>query len=190
MTISNGQLTLHKSDLQRRNTKSLLVLGMIVFSMAGLAYASVPLYELFCRVTGFGGTTQVAEQASETIISGHDVKVRFNAHINPELDWSFLPLTDAVTLAPGEQVKAVFRATNLSEDMSTGTATFNVTPQKAGPYFMKMECFCFTEQPLAPGESIDMPVVFYLAPEIASDKNTTDVNEVVLSYTFFKAFQS
>ena len=110
--------------------------------------------------------------------------------INPELDWSFSPVTDAVTLAPGEQVKAVFRATNLSEDMSTGTATFNVTPQKAGPYFMKMECFCFTEQPLAPGESIDMPVVFYLDPEIASDRNTTDVNEVVLSYTFFKALQS
>lgn len=190
MTLSDAQLAPHKSELQRRNSKSLLIVGVVVFSMMGLAYASVPLYDLFCRVTGFGGTTQIAEQASETIISGHDVKVRFNAHTNPELNWSFLPVTDAVILAPGEQVKAVFRATNLSEEMSTGTATFNVTPQKAGPYFMKMECFCFTEQPLVPGESVDMPVVFYLDPEIASDKNTIDVDEVVLSYTFFKALQS
>ena len=190
MRVSKNEVNLREFKLQRRNAKSLVVLGVMVFSMVGLAYASVPLYDLFCRVTGFGGTTQLAEQSSETIINEHDVKVRFNAHINPELDWSFSPVTDAVTLAPGEQVKAVFRATNLSDGMSTGTATFNVTPQKVGPYFMKMECFCFTEQPLAPGESIDMPVVFYLDPDIASDRNTRDVNEVVLSYTFFKALQS
>tara|TARA_B100000989_G_C19463668_1_gene437316 strand:- start:363 stop:929 length:567 start_codon:yes stop_codon:yes gene_type:complete len=188
MQVSKNQVTPH--ELQRRNARSLIALGVMVFCMASLAYASVPLYDLFCRVTGFGGTTQVAKQAPETIISEHHVKVRFNAHINPELDWLFFPVTDAVTLAPGEQVKAVFRATNLSEEMLTGTATFNVTPQKAGTFFMKMECFCFTEQLLAPGESVDMPVVFYLDPEIASDKNTIDVDEVVLSYTFFKALQS
>ena len=190
MTVSNSKLIPHKLELQKRNTKILFALCLVVLSMATLSYASVPLYDLFCRVTGFGGTTQVAERASETIISGHDVKVRFNAHTNPELEWLFLPVTDTVKLAPGEQVKAVFRATNLSEETLTGTATFNVTPQKAGPYFMKMECFCFTEQLLLPGESVDMPVVFYLDTAIASDKNTKDVNEVVLSYTFFKALQS
>ena len=190
MVVSNNKITDYETKLQTRNAKSLAIIGAIVISMAGLAYASAPLYDLFCRVTGFGGTTQVTNQTSDRIVSGHDVKVRFNSHINPELDWSFQPVTDAVTLAPGEQVKAVFRATNLSQNMSVGTATFNVTPQKAGPYFMKMECFCFTEQLLQPGESVDMPVVFYLDPDIASDINTTDIEEVVLSYTFFKALQS
>ena len=190
MAMSNSQITGQNKKLQMRNARSLAVISVIVISMAGLAYASAPLYDLFCRVTGFGGTTQVTNQASDRVISGHDVKVRFNSHINPELDWSFLPVTDAVTLAPGEQVKAIFRATNLSDDMSVGTATFNVTPQKAGPYFMKMECFCFTEQLLEPGQSVDMPVVFYLDPDIASDINTTDIDEVVLSYTFFRALQS
>ena len=177
-------------NLRKRNIKSLWFLSVIVISMLGLSYASVPLYELFCRVTGYGGTTQIAKQESEKIIKGHDVKIIFNAHVNPELNWSFNPITETVNLLPGEHVKAIFRATNLSDDLTIGTSTFNVTPQKVGPYFMKMECFCFTEQPLAPGESVDMPVVFYLDPEIASDKNTTDVEEVVLSYTFFKSLKS
>ena len=177
-------------DLQKRNARSLGLVSLLVVCMLGLAFASAPLYDLFCRVTGYGGTTQTTDQESTTIIRGHNLKILFNAHVNPELNWSFNPLTTSVSLAPGEQVKAIFRATNLSEKATIGTSTFNVTPQKVGPYFMKMECFCFTEQPLAPGESVDMPVVFYLDPEIASDKNTIDVDEVVLSYTFFKSLQS
>lgn len=190
MSLVKHQNTNKEVDLQSRNAKSLAFLTMLVIFMTGLAYASVPLYDLFCRVTGYGGTTQVSQLPSDTILSGHDVKIIFNTHVNSELNWSFYPVTKPVTLAPGEQVKAIFRATNLSDDVVTGTATFNVTPQKAGTYFMKMECFCFIEQLLAPGESVDMPVVFYLDPEIALDKNTEDVNEVVLSYTFFKALKS
>ena len=190
MSAVDQQDTNKNTDLKIRNAKSLSYLTMLVICMIGLAYASVPLYDLFCRVTGYGGTTQVSERPSDTILTGHNVKIIFNTHVNSELNWSFYPVTEPVILVPGEQVKAIFRATNLSDETITGTATFNVTPQKAGSYFMKMECFCFIEQPLSPGESVDMPVVFYLDPEIASDKNTIDVNEVVLSYTFFRALQS
>jgi cytochrome c oxidase assembly protein subunit 11 len=111
--------------------------------------------------------------------------VRFDSNVNPALKWDFRAVSEPVTLVPGESVVINYRATNLSDVTTTGTATFNVTPQKAGPYFMKMECFCFTEQALAPGESIDMPVSFFIDPEIASDVNTQDVDEIVLSYTFF-----
>ena len=190
MSLATNQNSENQPDLNKRNAKSLAMVGFVVVAMVGLAYASVPLYDLFCKVTGFGGTTQIAQSGATTIVDGHEVKVRFNSHINPELNWSFYPVTEPVTLMPGEQVKAIFRATNLSDEHLTGTSTFNVTPQKAGPYFMKMECFCFTEQPLVPGESVDMPVVFYLDPEIASDKNTIKIDEVVLSYTFFKVLES
>ena len=190
MSVKDSQNLNKKIDLQKRNTRSLALISALVFCMIGLAYASVPLYDLFCRVTGYGGTTQITEQEPKAIITGRNIKILFNTHVNPELNWSFNPLIGSVSLAPGEQVKAIFRATNLSGEPSTGTSTFNVTPQKVGPYFMKMECFCFIEQPLAPGQFVDMPVVFYLDPEIASDKNTKDVEEVVLSYTFFKALQS
>ena len=173
------------ADNSNRNRATLATLAVIVFAMVGLAFASVPLYRLFCQVTGFGGTTQVAEAAPEQIFVLPPVQVRFDANVNPKLAWKFEPVTAPVSLVPGEEITVIYRATNLADVPTSGTATFNVTPQKAGPYFMKIECFCFTEQTLGVGESVDMPVSFFLDPDIASDLNTKDVDEVVLSYTFF-----
>ena len=174
------------ADNSNRNRATLATLAVIVFAMVGLAFASVPLYRLFCQVTGFGGTTQVADAAPTQTSAGlPPVQVRFDANVNPKLAWKFEPVTAPVSLAPGEEITVMYRATNLADVPTSGTATFNVTPQKAGPYFMKIECFCFTEQTLGVGESVDMPVSFFLDPDIRVDENTKDVDEVVLSYTFF-----
>lgn len=174
------------NEVSNRNRATLATLAVVVFAMVGLAFASVPLYRLFCQVTGFGGTTQRAEAAPEaTPLNLAPVSVRFDANVNPKLPWAFAPVTPPVSLVPGEEITVLYRATNLADKPTSGTATFNVTPQKAGPYFMKIECFCFTEQTLDVGESVDMPVSFYLDPDIKQDENTKDVDEVVLSYTFF-----
>ena len=183
----------NKGAIQRdRTNKRLLVaVAVLVASMVGLAYASVPLYKLFCQVTGFGGTTQIATQAPEqALLSAKPLAVRLDANVHPKLNWSFVPVEHAVILKPGEEVTAIYRATNIGMIPSTGTATFNVTPQKAGSYFMKIECFCFTEQTLQPGESVDMPVRFFLDSEIAFDINTSDIDEIVLSYTFFESIDN
>lgn len=188
MTTTTSPPHLSPADQQKSNNRLLLIVALVVASMVGLAYASVPLYKLFCQVTGFGGTTQVATEApDQPLASEAPLSVRLDANVNPQLNWSFVPVEAEVRLKPGEEVTALYRATNIGTEPSTGTATFNVTPQKAGPYFMKIECFCFTEQTLQPGESVDMPVRFFLDSEIASDINTVDIDEIVLSYTFFKA---
>ena len=188
MTTTTSPPRLSPADQQKSNNRLLLIVVLVVASMVGLAYASVPLYKLFCQVTGFGGTTQVATEApAQPLASAAPLNVRLDANVNPQLNWSFVPVEAEVRLKPGEEVTALYRATNIGTEPSTGTATFNVTPQKAGPYFMKIECFCFTEQILQPGESVDMPVRFFLDSEIASDINTVDIDEIVLSYTFFKA---
>jgi len=171
-----------------RNRRLLAILALVVAGMVGLAFASVPLYRLFCQVTGFGGTTQVADAAPSQAATGlPPVSVRFDANVSPALKWEFVPVSAPVSLVPGEQTTILYRATNIGTAPSTGTATFNVTPQKAGPYFMKMECFSFTEQTLQPGESMEMPVSFFVDSEIGTDTNTMDVDEIVLSYTFFEA---
>jgi cytochrome c oxidase assembly protein subunit 11 len=171
------------------NKRLLVILAMLVAGMVGMAYASVPLYDLFCRVTGYGGTTQIAENVNEDVIYDHPVKVRFDANVNPALNWSFVPVDKPVMMNPGEEIVINYRATNLADTPTTGTSTFNVTPVKAGQYFMKLDCFCFIEQTLQPGESVDMPVRFFVDPEIAKDENTLDVNEIILSYTFFPAIE-
>ena len=178
-------MTTATHDMAQKNRRVVTIMFGIVAGMVGLAYASVPLYQLFCRVTGFGGTTQVAEAAPEQSFVLPPVQVRFDANVNPKLAWKFEPVTAPVSLVPGEEITVIYRATNLADVPTRGTATFNVTPQKAGPYFMKIECFCFTEQTLGVGESVDMPVSFFLDPDIRVDENTKDVDEVVLSYTFF-----
>ena len=194
MTITASNHNLHnqgKDQRDKTNNRLLAVVAVVAMSMVGLAYASVPLYKLFCQVTGFGGTTQIATQAPEkALITVEPLAVRLDANVNPQLNWSFVPVQQEVSLKPGEEVTAIYRATNIGTTPSTGTATFNVTPQKAGPYFMKIECFCFTEQTLKPGESVDMPVRFFLDSEIVSDINTSDIDEIVLSYTFFKAMDN
>ena len=176
--------------LQSGNRRTAIILGILVTAMVGLSYASVPLYNLFCRVTGYGGTTQVADAESNRIVTGHPIDVRFDANVNAALNWKFVPLEPTVTLNPGEEIVVNYRATNLGSTSSTGTSTFNVTPQKTGVYFMKIDCFCFQEQTLQPGESVMMPVRFFVDPDIATDENVVDVNDITLSYTFFPALEA
>lgn len=172
--------------MDRRNTRVALLAAAGVVAMVGLAYASVPLYKLFCQVTGFGGTTQVATNTYDLPILDRKMTVRFNSVTSPELPWRFEPLQKDVTFKIGEELLVFYRATNTGSEPVVGTATFNVTPFKAGPYFNKIECFCFTEQRLEPGQSIDMPVTFFVDPAIADNANLDEVQEITLSYTFFK----
>ena len=177
--------TQHMPKQGAGNRRILVILAVVVAAMVGLAYASVPLYQLFCQVTGYGGTTQVTGDAAVEILPDHPVRVRFDANTNPALNWRFEAVDAPVTLNPGEEVVINYRATNLGDTASAGTSTYNVTPVKAGPHFMKIDCFCFIEQTLQPGESVLMPVRFYIDPDIASEPGTADIDEIILSYTFF-----
>lgn len=174
------------NDLVRRNKFVAFAAVGIVAGMVGMSYAAVPLYKLFCAVTGFGGTTQRADAAPGLILD-RDVTVRFNADIGQGLGWKFQPLQRDITLKVGEEALVYYRATNVSDKPLVGMATFNVTPDKTGQYFNKVACFCFTEQRLEPGQSIDMPVSFFVDPRIAEDRNLDDVANIALSYTFFPA---
>lgn len=178
-------VTHHIPEQSAGNRRILVILAVVVAAMVGLAYASVPLYQLFCQVTGYGGTTQISGDAAVEILPDHPVRVRFDANTNPALNWRFEAVDAPVTLNPGEEVVINYRATNLGDTASAGTSTYNVTPVKAGPHFMKIDCFCFIEQTLQPGESVLMPVRFYIDPDIASEPGTADIDEIILSYTFF-----
>ena len=155
-----------------------------VVAMAGMAYAAVPLYEMFCKVTGYGGTTQRVEQMSETILD-RTMKVRFDANTGHGLPWQFKPVQREVALKIGETVEIRYTAKNMSSRPVTGQATFNVTPQSAGAYFNKVQCFCFTETTLQPGEEMEMPVVFFIDPAIVEPLETKNINTITLSYTFY-----
>lgn len=161
-------------------------LAAAAVGMAGLAYASVPLYRWFCQATGFGGTPQVADRVPDRVLD-REVTVRFNADVNSRLPWSFQPVQRRMRVRLGERALAEYRAVNEGERAVTGTATFNVTPAKAGLYFSKIDCFCFAEQRLEAGQSALMPVSFYVDPALASDRNMDDVTAITLSYTFFAA---
>ena len=171
--------------LDQKNRRVGLITLAVVAAMVGLAYASVPLYQLFCRVTGFGGTTQVSVSAPGAAAGAIMRQVAFNSHVSPELKWHVAPPKNASYVLPGDEIIINYVATNISDQPITGTSSYNVTPNKIGPYFMKIECFCFTEQTLQPGESVEMPVIFYLDPEIDQDINTKATPEITLSYTFF-----
>ncbi|MEM8797250.1 MAG: cytochrome c oxidase assembly protein [Pseudomonadota bacterium] len=155
-----------------------------VAGMVGMSYAAVPLYELFCRVTGYGGTTQRAEVAPNTIID-HEITVRFDANVASGLNWDFEPVEKKMTLKVGETEQGFYRITNLDGITTAGTASFNVSPPAAGAYFNKLECFCFTEQAVKGGESIDMPVIFFIDPAYLEDRDVKDVTTITLSYTYF-----
>lgn len=171
---------------KQRSNMRIAALCLVFFAgMVGLAYASVPLYELFCRVTGYGGTTQVADTSPVQVLDT-TINVRFDANTGAGLGWEFKPVDRQVTLRIGEMKQVAYTARNWREAASTGSATFNVTPQAAGAYFNKMECFCFTETTLEPGEQMDMPVVFFIDPAIVDAKELKDVTTITLSYTFFK----
>ena len=169
---------------RRRNALTVLLSLSIVAGMAGLAYASVPLYRLFCQVTGYQGATKTALRAPD-VASAATVTVRLDANVNKALHWSFAPETPAVTLALGESVTARYRVKNLGDKPTVGSATFNVTPFDAGQYFNKIQCFCFTEHKLQPGESAELPVTFFVDPKIRDNPDTADIVTITLSYTFF-----
>lgn len=155
----------------------------VVVAMVGGSYAAVPLYRIFCQVTGFGGTTNVAERPS-TSVSKRVMTIRFDATVNG-VPWAFQPVQRSMRTRVGENTLAFYRAENHGRTAVTGTATFNVTPLKAGQYFSKIECFCFTEQRLEPGQSNEMPVSFFIDPAIENDRNLDDVTTITLSYTFY-----
>ncbi len=168
------------------NRRLAIGLVSVVGVMVGLAYASVPLYDLFCRVTGYGGTTKVAD-AAPTQIADFVVTIRFNADTQSALPWRFHPVERSMTVRAGESSLAFYRAENLGETPLVGTATFNVTPQVAGAYFNKIDCFCFEEQYLAPGAAAELPVSFFVDPAIADDPDTAHIRTITLSYMFFDA---
>jgi len=165
-------------------TTALWAAGFAV-AMAGLAYASVPLYRAFCATTGFAGTTGRAEAAPTAPVVGQSVKVRFDGNTSPGMPWLFKPVSVETTVPIGGRRMAFFRATNISGAVTTGRATFNVSPDLAGKYFKKIACFCFTEQTLKAGETVDMPVTYFIDPAILDDPQARKIDEITLSYTFF-----
>lgn len=171
------------SDPQRRNAKVALICVAAFFGMIGAAYASVPLYRAFCQLTGFDGTTRRAEKAADVVLD-RAITVRFDANVR-DLPWTFETKQTKQETKIGETKVAFFQVTNNSDKPITGRAVFNVVPEQAGPYFQKLDCFCFSDQTVAPGQTIDMPVLYFIDPKYASDFETKGKQEVTLSYTFF-----
>lgn len=163
--------------------RTMVKLVALVVTMASLSFAAVPFYDWFCRVTGYGGTTSVAETGSDVILE-QTVKVRFDASLEQGMPWTFRPAAPFMQIRIGETGLAFYEAHNPTDRVVAGTASFNVFPYAAGGYFTKIECFCFTQQVLQPGETVQMPVSFYVDPEIVDDPEGKFVREIVLSYTF------
>ena len=176
---------------QRRNARTGLMALALAAAMVGLGFASVPLYRLFCQVTGFGGTTQVATAGeaanAAALATGKTMSIRFDGSTAIDVPWSFKPAQATDTVTIGERDMAVYVARNDGPSTITGTATFNVEPAQAGLYFHKVQCFCFTEQTLEPGQQVNMPVVYYVDPAILEDEFMADVEQITLSYTFHRA---
>eukprot|EP01013_Petalomonas_cantuscygni_P008457 TRINITY_DN21180_c0_g1_i1.p1 TRINITY_DN21180_c0_g1~~TRINITY_DN21180_c0_g1_i1.p1 ORF type:complete len:196 (-),score=49.22 TRINITY_DN21180_c0_g1_i1:98-685(-) len=177
------------SSLSGKNRRSAFMAAAMGLGMLGLGFAAVPLYEVFCRVTGYGGTTQrVGEAQAATVQSTSRVmSVRFDSNVNSALPWSFKPEQAVDHVTVGARDMAIFIATNNSDQPVVGTATFNVTPLLAGQYFNKVQCFCFSEQVLKPGQTMRMPVLYYVDPAILDDPETRDIQEITLSYTFYRS---
>jgi cytochrome c oxidase assembly protein subunit 11 len=167
----------------RRHRATAAWCAALVLGMVGAAYAAVPLYRLFCDVTGYAGTPRRAAEPS-TVVLGRSVTVRFDANVAPSLAWRFAPVQSTLQVKIGENALVFYRATNLSDRALVGTATFNVFPEQAAAYFNKLECFCFKEQRLEPGQSAEFPVSFFVDPAIADDKDARATTHLALSYTF------
>ncbi len=175
-----------KADIAAKNRKVARRLLLTTAGMGAFAYASAPLYDLFCRTTGFGGTPVVAQTGDRPILD-RTVNVRFDSNVDTALPWKFQPLQREVKVRLGEEYLAYYRVTNLSQRAAVGTSTYNVTPETAGGWFNKLQCFCFTEQLLLPGQSVDMPVIFFVDPELDKDRRYDNIRTITLSYTFFEA---
>jgi cytochrome c oxidase assembly protein subunit 11 len=176
-------VTASATTLEARNRRVALFAALFVAAMVGVAFASVPLYRLFCEATGFDGTTGRALKAPGAVPG--QIGVRFDANVDPRLAWRFEPEQERVSIKPGAKTQIFYDATNLTARTITGQAVFNVTPLQAGKYFSKIACFCFTEQTLKPGEKVRMPVVFFVDPKLRTDPDTSDIDEITLSYTFY-----
>jgi len=176
-----------QADLSNKNTRSALLAGLLGLGMLAMGYAAVPLYEIFCRVTGYGGTTQRVDQAQAATVQAttKTMSIRFDSNVNSALPWSFKPEQAVDRVSVGSRDMAIFLAKNNSDQPVVGTATFNVTPALAGKYFNKVQCFCFTEQLLKPGQTMRMPVLYYVDPAILDDPETKNIEEITLSYTFY-----
>jgi cytochrome c oxidase assembly protein subunit 11 len=171
-----------------KNSKIAVKLGLVVGLMLAASFASVPFYRLFCQLTGFGGTAQrVAQVPDVKQVSTRMVTVTMNADVAPDLPWEFKPLDKTITVRVGEPVTTHYHVKNLSQKILVGTASHNIQPDRVAAYFDKVECFCFTEQILQAGESRDLPVTFFIDPDLAADKAQNDVQAITLSYTFFLA---
>ncbi len=171
-------------SLAQRNRRTAIAACLVIAAMLGLTAASVPLYDLFCRVTGFGGTPRVEAQGP-TATGAQTVTVLFNADIGADMPWQFRPVQRSLTVPVGEETLAFYEAVNRSDHAVVGRAVYNVTPFKIGAYFAKVHCFCFEEQTLQPGERVEMPVSFFVDPAMLADADTSEVRQITLSYTFF-----
>lgn len=163
--------------------RTAIVLSSIVVGMIGMSYAAVPLYQLFCQTTGYGGTPKIAERAPDKILD-RTIKVRLDANVAKDLPWKFEPKQNEFTVRLGETILVHYQATNIGTVTTRGTASYNVSPDSAGAYFNKIACFCFTEQKLEPGQSVDMPVTFFIDPALIDDRDTNRIPVITLSYTF------
>lgn len=173
---------------QQKNRRTLTIMLGIAVGMVGLAYASVPLYRMFCQITGFGGTPQLAlGEHGPGAVGEQNFRVFFNADTSPNLSWQFRPQQRSVTVKAGQDQLVAYWAHNLSQQPLTGTSTFNVTPEGAAQYFIKTQCFCFERQTLTAGQEMDFPVMFYIHPDILNDPNVENLREITLSYTFYPA---
>lgn len=170
----------------KRMALTAAIVAGAVAGMTGLAFAAVPLYDMFCKVTGYGGTTQTATSAPNRILD-RTIQVRFDANVSPGLPVEFAPVELTQTLHVGETGLAFFRVRNLSDRPVTAVASYNVAPHVAGVYFQKLECFCFQDQVLAPGAEAELPVVYFVDPDLVSDADTANLDTVTLSYTFFQS---
>jgi len=182
----------HQQKLHEKNKEIAMYVLATIITVLGASYAAVPLYRVFCRVTGFGGTVREQDEFEPMIKRNLDrkvypIKVTFTASTANKIPWTFTPVQKSIEVLPGEPVLAFYRATNNTDKPIIGVATYNITPQKAGSYFTKIQCFCFDEQRINAHESIDMPVLFVVEPEILDDKNSRGITTITLSYTFFKS---
>jgi cytochrome c oxidase assembly protein subunit 11 len=173
-----------KSTL-RRDMMVASVCGVVVAAMIGLSYASVPFYNWFCRTTGYGGTTQVSEKAPDQVL-GRTIAIRFDSNVAPGLPWKFEPEENEIKVRIGEVTTAQYKVTNMAAREITAQAGYNVSPPQVGGYFNKINCFCFTQQTMKPGETREMTVVFYVDPSIVKDADQDDLNTITLSYTFYR----
>ena len=189
-TMQDSKAATHAATLGRRNRRTALGVAGVVCGMLGLAYASVPLYDMFCRATGYNGTVQVggpAAPGADRAVPGQAVTIRFNANTAPGLPWRFTPGQGPMPLRLGDEGMAFYQATNTAAAAITGVATYNVTPAVVGKYFHKTACFCFEQQTLEPGQQADMPIAFWLDPQMAKDPATRDIRTITISYSFFRS---